>query len=190
MPCPPRWSIRPSSPGANSRSRTCRTSATSVRARSSGASKNAGSPTANAAGHGREQRDRSQCEGSHPRQCAEDHYPRTLVTEPSAVSEQGLPATGWRRPECHKRAGEHRDGSGTSATAGRKTCRSAESLRARPASAVSGWIPALEASLRRALPNRAKPPDLAHDHRTANPPAEMLGLNGETRIGSGHSEDG
>ncbi len=38
-------------------------------------------------------------------------------------------------------------------------------------------------------PSRAGPPDLAHDHRTANPPPEMLGWTGETRIGSGHSED-
>ena len=58
----------------------------------------AGSPAANAAGHGPEQRDSAQREGSHPRQCAEDHYPRTLVTEPITVCEQGLPATGLAAP--------------------------------------------------------------------------------------------
>lgn len=107
----------------------------------------------------------------------------------SPSASKGCLPRGWWHPECHDQPGEHRDGSGISATAGRKTCSSAELLRAHPASAVSGYIPTLEVRLRPQFP--AAPGRLTWRTtiglriRTR----KMLGWTGETRIGSGHSED-
>ena len=88
---------------------------------------------------------------SNAREAGRASVPRTTTRgrwspNRSPSASKGCLPRGWRYTECRDQSGEHRDGSGISATAGRKPCNSAELLHASPASAVSDYAPAWEAS--------------------------------------------